>query len=333
MRVCIFGAGAIGCYLAAHLGQLTGCQVSVIGRGANLDAIRRHGVRAITPQGEITARPVATDDAHALGAQDYVFITLKSHQVRQALDPLKLMIGSDTVVLPPTTGIPFWFFDGQHSPGRELRLPRVDPGSHYRAAIDPKRILGCVYWVPVEIVSPGVVRRHGNVNSFPVGEPDGSCSDRVRRLSDAMVASGLEAPVSADIRADIWMKMVSSLCWNPIAALTQATLGQITSTPVLLATAERIMVEADAMAAALGLTIAVPIAQRMRIAREAPLHKMSMLQDLELGRPLEFDVIRDSFQDLRQLSGSATPTLDLVLSLMDLRSKTLEGTRAFTTSG
>lgn len=333
MKICLFGAGAIGCYLAGHLAQVPGCTVSVIARGAQLDALRRNGVVVRTPRGEIAARVAATDRPEDLGPQDYVFVTLKSNQVPAVLDRFAALLGPDTAVLPPTTGIPYWFFDGAAAGGH--RLPRVDPGDRQRAAIAPSRVLGCVYWMPVEVVAPGVVRQHGTRGSYPVGEPDGSRSPRVLRLAEAMQAGGLEAPVSPDIRAEIWMKAVSSLCWNPVAVLTRAALGQIGAAPDLVRTVRQMMLEADAMAARLGVRPSQPVEARMQLAMDAGTHRMSMLQDLERGRPLEFDIVKDSFDDVRALAGIPTPTLDLVMSLMTLRAQTAaeERTRAAAPNG
>jgi 2-dehydropantoate 2-reductase len=326
MKICVFGGGAIGCFLAGHLAQVPGCTVSVVARGAQLEAIRRDGLVVHTPRGELRARVQATDRPAELGAQDYVFVTLKSNQVPAALPGFAPLLGEDTVVLPPTTGIPYWFFDAEH--GGTLRLGRVDPDERERAAIAPRRVLGCVYWIPVEVIAGGVVRQHGPFGAFPVGEPDGSITPRVSLLSEAMQAGGLQAPVSRDIRAEIWMKAVSSLCWNPVAVLTRASLGQIGESAGIVRMVRQMMLEADAMAARLGVTPTMAVEARMGMALGAGAHRMSMLQDLERGRPLEFDVVRASFEDIRELAGVPTPTLDLVVTLMSLRARTVAEERA-----
>jgi 2-dehydropantoate 2-reductase len=274
MKICLLGAGAIGCFIAGHLAQVPGCEVSVVGRGEQLNAIKRSGLRVLTPHGDLQARIQATDRPEGLGIQDYVFITLKSNEVPAALDQLSPLIGNHTVVLPPTTGIPFWFFDGDANGG--LRLPRVDPGDRQRTAIEPWRVLGCVYWMPVEVIAPGIVRQHGLRGSFPVGEPDGTPSQRVSQLAAAMRAGGLDTSVSLDIRAEIWMKAVSSLCLNPIASLTRATLGQIGASAELARLVRQMMLEADAMALQLGVRPCTSVDERIQLAFQAGPHRMSM---------------------------------------------------------
>ena len=227
MKVCLYGAGAIGGYIAGHLAQVPGLEVSVVARGPHLQAIRERGLRVLAPGRDFTVRVRATNNPAELGVQDYVFITLKSHQVTPALDAMAPLLGPDTAVLPPTTGIPYWYFHGQPGPFAERRLERLDPGGRQWDVLRPERAIGCVYWVGTEVPEPGVIRQDEGMAGLPLGEPDGSQSPRVLRLAEAMAAGGLRAPVRGDIRAEVWMKMINSMCWNPVAAVTAATLGQI----------------------------------------------------------------------------------------------------------
>jgi 2-dehydropantoate 2-reductase len=322
MKICIYGAGAIGGYIAGHLATVPGAEVSVVARGAHLAAIREKGLRVVTPERDWTLRIRATDNPRELGPQDYVFITLKSHQVTPALASMGPLLGDLTAVLPPTTGIPYWYFHGLAGPQAGRRLERLDPGGLQWQALDLARVIGCVYWVGTESPEPGVARQDGGGASLPIGEPDGSRSDRLLRLAEVMKQAGLHAPIRSDIRGEIWIKMINSMCWNPVAVLTMATLGEICARPKLVGLVRRMMAEAEAVAAALGATI--PVAMEKRIAATARLthHKMSMLQDLERGRSLEIDVLKDSIVAMRELAGLETPTIDVLLDLVRLRAET-----------
>lgn len=320
MKVCVCGAGAIGGHIAGHLAR-TDAEVSVIARGPHLDAMRRNGLRIVKPGEDFTVKVRATDDAAELGPQDYVFITLKSHQVSGALDALKPLLGDHTAVVPPTTGIPYWYFHGHPGPHRDRRLERLDPGGRQWAVLGPERAIGCVFWTGAEVVEPGVIRQDGAASGYPIGEPDGSESERIVRLSRAMYEGGLKAPVRRAIRGDLWIKMINSMCWNPVAALCDATNGEIAQAPDVVDVVRRMMREAESVAEALGVEIPVPMEKRVAITLGAVHHKMSMLQDLERGRPIELDVLADSILTMRELAGLETPTIDAVLSLVRLRAR------------
>ena len=327
MKICVFGAGAIGGFIAAKLSQVDGVEVSIVARGENLAAIRRDGLRLESPNGNIEANVTATDDPAELGVQDYVFLSLKSHQVAPALPGIKQLIGPDTSVLPPTTGIPYWYFHGLD--GFESKaIDALDPGGEQWKAIPGEKVLGVAYWVATELIEPGVVHHDGNVARIPVGEPDGSISERAARLSEAMIAAGLDAPAVPDIRSWIWIKMISSLSWNPVAVLTRSTLGEICAEPNAVAIIHRMMEEADAVAARLGAVPPMTIDQRVGVARDAGAHKMSMLQDLERGRPLEVDVLFGSLAAMRDIVNIKTPTIDDIYALVKLHVAALERGRA-----
>ena len=320
MKICVFGAGAIGGFVAAHLAQVHGMQVSVVARGEHLAAIRAGGLNVTSPQGTLQATVRATDRADELGVQDIVFIALKQHQLPAALPALTPLIGPSTTVVPPTTGIPYWYFHGLPGPHGNQPIERLDPGGAQWRTLGPQRAIGCVYWVATEVVRPGVVHHDGRLLRFPIGEPDGRESPRLLALADAMNAAGLNAPIVPDIRAWIWAKMISSLSWNPLAVLTGATLDRLCAQPAVVALVRQLMREAEQLAEALGIG-AWPITTEERIAaaRQAGAHKMSMLQDRERGRPLEIDVLTESIGAMAELTGRATPTIDAVYALLRLR--------------
>ena len=324
MKLCIFGAGAIGGYLATHLAQVDGLEISVVARGEHLAAIRRNGLAIESPRGTLRARVRATDRPQELGAQDVVILALKSHQVTPALDGVQALLGPHTAVVPPTTGIPYWYFHGLPGPHRNRQIERLDPQGRQWQALPPERVIGCVYWVASEVTAPGVIHHDGSLSRFPIGEPDGSSSERVLRLAAALQGAGLDAPVVPDIRAWIWAKMISSLCWNPVATLTLATLSEMNARPEVVAIVRSMMSEADALAQRLGVQqMPISIEQRITAARNAGDHKMSMLQDLERGRALELDVLVDSIEAMREIAQSPTPTIDTVYALLRLRAAKL----------
>ena len=333
MKICVFGAGAIGGYLAIHLAQVDGVEVSVVARGPHLAAIRRDGLVLESPRGTLRARVQATADPGELGPQDVVIVALKSHQVAPALDGITALLGPHTAVVPPTTGIPYWYFHGLPGPFLNRQIERLDPQGLQWRQMSPERVIGCVYWVASEVTAPGVIHHDGSLSRFPIGEPDGSTSERLTQLAGALASAGLDAPIVPDIRAWIWAKMISSLCWNPVATLTLATLSEMNARPEIVAIVRAMMTEADALAAKLGVEkTPITIDQRIAAARNAGHHKMSMLQDLERGRPLELDVLVDSIDAMRELAESPTPTIDGVYALLRLRAASQSGRPSAATS-
>jgi 2-dehydropantoate 2-reductase len=321
MKICVYGAGAIGGYIAAHLARVPGVDISIVGRGPHLAAIQQNGIRVVGPDVSFDAKIRATDQPGQLGPQDYIFITLKSHQVEAALGGIGSLIGPQTAIIPPTTGIPFWYFHGQPGPFANLRLDAIDPAGRLWDVLTPERAIGCVFWVATEVEAPGAVRHDGAGASFPVGEPDNSISPRLERLAAAMRGAGLKTPITDNIRGWIWIKMISSLCWNPVATLGQATLGEIHDHPDAVDVVRRMMIEAENIASALNVTLPVEREKRIAATKLAHGHKMSMLQDLERGRPLEIDALADSIRAMRDITDLPTPTIDLVLTLLKLRAK------------
>ncbi len=321
MKVCIFGAGSIGGIVAALLARKGDVEVSVIARGAHLQAIRERGLRLITPSDDFTVRLRATDDPRELGPQDHVFVTLKTHQYLATLDAIVPLLGPDTTLIPPTTGMPYWFFHGLKGPYEGRRLPRMDPGGRQWSLFGPERAIGCAFWAGGVVPEPGVVKLENDVAYLPLGEPDGSRSARVLALSRAMTEAGMKAPVKDDIRSELWTKSINSLTWNPLAVLSLADNGQIGEAPGVVDIARAMMTEAEAIATKLGGTLASPMEARIAFTVGLGHHRMSMLTDLQRGQPLEIDALADSIADLGEIAGLKTPMIDAMLALLKLRAR------------
>ena len=287
MRFAIFGAGAIGAFLGAKL-ALAGEEVFLIARGPHLRAMQAHGVRVRGPQGEFEAHPAATDDPGAVGAVDVVFLTAKAHSLTEIAPRLGPLLGPETSVVSAQNGIPWWYFQRHGGPWEGTHLESVDPGGVVARAIDPSRVIGCVVYPSAVVVEPGVIE-HIEGDRFSIGELDGSPSERCKRLAGALIKAGLKCPVRPRIRHDLWVKLLGSVAFNPLSALTRATLLEIATHPDIGAIARAVMAEADAVARALGIELAVSIEQRLTGAEKVGHHKTSMLQDIEAARPLELE--------------------------------------------
>ncbi len=320
MKICIFGAGAIGGYVAAEM-ALAGYDVCAIARGAHLEAIRENGLKLIVDGQERIAHFPVSDDPTDFGPQDYVICTLKAHQAAQSAELFKPLLGPETAVVTGMNGIPWWYFykTGDGLEGRQLNS--VDPGGRQWDVIGPERAIGCVVDPACEVIAPGVIEHH-EFKRFILGEPDNSLSQRANALSEAMEASGLEAPVRSGIRWNVWLKLWGNVCFNPISALTHATLDRITGEPALRALCVEIMHEAKAVSEALGIDIPEKmIARRLDAAGSVTGHKMSMLQDLERDRSMEIDALVTAVKEIGQLVGIATPKIDTVLTLVQERGR------------
>jgi 2-dehydropantoate 2-reductase len=317
MKIAVIGAGAIGGYVAHALAR-AGEEVTVIARGANLAAIRRQGLKLIAADGsQSTAALAATDDYAAAGVQDVVILAMKAQQVEAVLDRLPLLIGPATVVVPMQNGIPFWYF---HEHGGALAgsvVRSVDPQGRLAATIPAAQVIGCVVYPAAELVAPGVIR-HIEGERFPLGELDGRTSERITRLSAAFVRGGLKAPVLADIRAEMWLKLWGNATLNPISALTGSTLVDLCRFAPTRELAASMMREMQAIAGSLGITLRVGIDKRIAGAEAVGAHKTSMLQDIEAGRATEIDALVGSVIELGRLTGVATPRLDTVYALVKL---------------
>lgn len=319
LKICVFGGGAIGGIVAGRLARTGLCEVSMVARGETLSAVRRDGLRVVLPDETFTVPVRASDDTEEFGVQDYVLLTLKAHQVDAALDGIAPLIGPDTAILPPTTGLPHYFF---HGVGDAASLPLIDPGGRQAALMPAEKVLGIVYWIGAHTIAPGVVAQDGARAGAPVGELDGSASPRAQRLADLLTRSGIDSKVNADIRGAIWVKFVNSLCWNPLAILTLARNGALAEH--CGAILETMMEEADAAARVLGVSVPQPPLKRIALTASGASHKMSMLQDLEKGRPLELDVLERSISEVRRLSGLRMPTLEMIMDMARLRAAQME---------
>ena len=319
MKVCVYGAGAIGGQVAAMLAR-SGVEVSVVARGPHLAAMREKGLTLITDDDRFTVRLRCSEDGRDLGPQDYLIVALKAHSVPAIVDRLKPLLGPDTAVVTAANGVPWWYFHKHGGPLDGRRLETVDPGGRQWDAIGPERAIGCVLWQAAEIVEPGVVRlTHGN--RTPLGEPDGSRSERVERLSKAMLAAGLKSPVKTRIRDEMWMKLWGNLSFNPVSVLTHGTLERLASEADSKAVIRAMMVEARDIAGKLGVKFAMEVDKRIDVAREVGAHKTSMLQDLEFGRPIELDALVGVVIELGRLVGVPTPAIELVYGLVRQRAR------------
>jgi len=320
VKICVFGAGAIGGYMAGEL-ALAGHEVSAIARGAHLAAIRSHGLQLIADGRTRTVAFPASDDPATFGPQDVVICALKAHQAHASAGAFAPLLGPQTAVLTAMNGIPWWYFHKDRGPLDGRQLESVDPGGAQWNAIGPERAIGCVVDPACEVVAPGVIE-HRLFKRFTIGEPDGSASDRIVALRDALTSAGFDAPIRDAIRWNIWLKLWGNVCFNPISVLTLATLDRVTSEPGLRSLCTSMMLEAQAVAQALGVSIPTEMMERRLNAAGAVVgHKISMLQDLERGRSLEIDALVTVVQELARLVEVAVPTIDAVLALAQERGR------------
>ncbi|MDA0674888.1 MAG: 2-dehydropantoate 2-reductase [Proteobacteria bacterium] len=319
MKICIFGAGAIGGYLGAEL-ALAGADVTLIARGPHLQAMKADGLRLKIGGETKCARVKATDDPAEAGLQDYVVVALKAHSAAQVAESFRPLLGPDTAVVTAQNGIPWWYFYGLPGAHENTRVNAVDPAGKQWDVIGPGRAIGCVVYPACEVSAPGVIE-HIEGNRFTLGEPDGSRSDRVAKLAEALIGAGFVAPVKPKIRNEIWVKLWGNCCFNPIAALTHTTLDVIATEPATRALCRAIMEEAKAVSGALGVDTPFPVEKRLDGAAAVGPHKPSMLQDLERGRPMEIDALVSAVQELGRLAGVPTPNLDAVLALVQQRAR------------
>ncbi|MDU8912373.1 2-dehydropantoate 2-reductase [Aestuariicoccus sp. MJ-SS9] len=320
MKICVFGAGAIGGYMGVKLAQ-AGADVSLVARGPHLAAMQAKGLKLIEEGGEETVVDVtASEDPAALGVQDYVIVTLKAHSVPGVVDKMQPLIGPETTIVSGVNGVPWWYF---HKIGGDLegtRLETVDPGNKQWDGFGPDRVLGCVVYPAAEVIEPGVIK-HIEGNRFSLGEPDGSKSDRAMALSKALAAAGLKAPVRPRLRDEIWVKLWGNLSFNPISALTHATLDVLCTDPGTRAVARGMMLEAQEIAEKLGVKFPIDVEKRIDGGAAVGAHRTSMWQDLDQGRPMEIDALVGSVQELGRLTDTPTPTIDTVLALVALRAR------------
>jgi 2-dehydropantoate 2-reductase len=315
MKVCVFGAGAIGGYLAAKLATAGTVDLALVARGPHLAAIQANGLTLIENGATSVHRVRATSDTSDLGVQDVVLLTLKANAVAPSLGQLGPLLAPETAVVTMQNGIPWWYFYRHGGKYEGTTLTTVDPGGVVAKAIGGERVIGAVVYPATEVEAPGVVR-HIDGRRFSLGEPAGEKTERVAAIAAALIAAGLQAPVRTDIRDEIWLKLWGNLSFNPISALTGATLAAIVGDPETRAVARAMMVEAETIGRSLGVRFPLDVDRRIAGGGAVGKHKTSMLQDLERGRPMEIEPVVGVVAELSRLTGIATPTIDTVLALV-----------------
>jgi 2-dehydropantoate 2-reductase len=289
MRFLIAGAGAIGAYIGARMAH-AGLDVTLFARGPHLRAMQERGVQVRSSEGDFNARPKIAGTLQEIGPVDVVVLGVKAHSLTQLAPQLGPVLGPETVIVSTQNGVPWWFFQNFGGEWEGTHLDRVDPGGAISAAIDSRRVVGSIVYISTEITAPGVIQ-HVEGSRVSLGEPNGERSDRVKKIAEALIASGLRAPITTRIRNEIWVKILGNVAFNPISALTGATLVQMARDPEVSTLVRNIMRETESVAAKLGMELPVSIEQRMAGAERVGGHKTSMLQDLEAGRPLELEAV------------------------------------------
>ena len=319
MKICIFGAGAIGGYMGVKLAQI-GTDVSLVARGPHLEAMKKNGLRLIEGESDVTVPVEASENPEDLGFQDYLIITLKAHSVPSIIEKVRPLVNEKTTIVSGVNGIPWWYF---HKIGGEFegaKLASVDPGNVQWDSFGPSKVLGCVVYPAAEVLEPGVIK-HIEGNRFSLGEPDGSKSDRALKLSKVLTEAGMKAPVRPKLRDEIWVKLWGNLSFNPISALTHATLDVLCTDIGTREVARKMMLEAQSIAEKLGVKFPIDVERRIDGGAAVGAHRTSMLQDLDQGRPMEVDALVTSVQELGRITNTPTPVIDIVLSLIKLRAK------------
>ena len=319
MKVAVFGAGAIGGLLGVKLAR-AGVDITFIARGPHLAAMQAHGVTLISGGERVTVHPRCTADPTEAGIVDYVIVTLKAHSLPAAAPHIARMMGPGSAVVTAVNGIPYWYFYGLDGPWRDRRVESVDPRGGVWDMLPPAQAIGAVVYPAAEVVKPGVIE-HTYGDRFSLGEPDGSRSERVERLARTLIGAGLKAPVRPRIRDEIWVKLWGNLAFNPLSALTMATLDRLTGQPDLRALARAMMLEAQSVAEALGVRFAIDVDKRIAGAAEVGEHRTSMLQDLERGRPMEIDALLGAVVELGGVVGQNMPMCEAVLAVVRERAR------------
>jgi len=320
VKIAIFGAGAIGGYLGSKLITAGAAEVSFIARGPHLAAMRADGLRVTSSEGDMHVRPICTDDPAELPPQDYVFLTVKAPGLFAAARAIQPLMGPETTLVAGVNGIPWWYFHGIGGPYEGHRVKAVDPDGYLWEALPPARTLGCIVYPAAEVTVPGVIA-HEYGDRFSLGEPDGTRSPRAEALSKALIAGGLKAPVRPRLRDELWVKLWGNMAFNPISALTGATLDLVTGDPETRALTRALMLEGQAVAEALGVRFAIDVDRRIAGGAEVGAHKTSMLQDLERGRPMEIDALLGAVVELADLVKIPAPLATAVLALARPRAR------------
>lgn len=326
MRFAVVGAGAIGAFVGAMLAR-TGEDVTLIARGPHLRAIKERGVRVRGAIGDFDARVPATDRVESVGKVDVVLLTLKAHSLTEMAPRLEPIIGPDTSVISTQNGLPWWYFYRHGGEWDGTRLESVDPGGLINASIEAARVIGCIVYPSTIVVEPGLIE-HIEGTRFSLGEPDGSKSDRCRRIANSFIRAGLRCPIRSDIRHEMWVKLMGSVAFNPISALTRATLAEIVQCPETRRLAAEMMTEAGAVAERLGIALGVTVEQRLAGAEKVGHHKTSMLQDVEAKRPLELEAIVGAVLELGEKMRLDMPYTRTVYACVKLLDQTNRASQA-----
>ncbi len=321
MKITIYGAGAIGGHLGALLSR-EGIDVSLVARGEHLEKIRKNGLTLEQDGKEpFTVHPIATDDPSTLGPQDYVIVSLKSHQAPGEVERMQHLLGPKTTVATAMNGVPWWYFYKLAGPYENYRVKSVDPNGLQWDGIGPERAVGCITYVAAEVIAPGRVKSGGTGRYF-IGEPDGAQSERCLQLAEIVNKTGIVARVRDDLRKDLWLKIMGNTAFNPTGALTLATVGEMLNDPEMEALLRLIMTEVTAIGCAFGAEPSETVDFRLENSRKNAMpHKSSMLQDLERGRMMEVNQIIGAARELGSMVGVATPTIDTVLALIKMRAR------------
>jgi 2-dehydropantoate 2-reductase len=322
MKICIFGAGAIGGYIGALLALKGESDVSLVARGGHFHAMKTKGLTLQVGGKEYNVRPRISDSPSELGAQDYIVLTLKAHALPMIADALQPMIGPSTAIVFGQNGIPWWYFYRQGGPHEGKHLESVDPGGVLWRKLGPERAIGAVIWQAAELSAPGVVT-HKYGERMPVAEPSGEKTPRVQQLSRILTSAGIKSPVRPNLRPEIWLKLWGNLSFNPLSVLTGDTLAGMANDPGIRRIVRLMMSEAKTVAEALDITFPVSMDERIEMAAKVGEHRTSMLQDAKAGRPTELDALLGSVIELGRLTGVITPTLELVYDLTRARCQTL----------
>jgi 2-dehydropantoate 2-reductase len=305
VKFAILGAGAIGAYVGASLAR-GGADVTLIARGDHLRAMQERGVRVLSARGDFEAHPPATDDLDAVGDADVVFVGLKAHSLPELAPALGDALKPNAALIAAQNGLPWWYFQGEPGPFRDEVLESVDPGGTITRSIPLEAVIGCVIYCSTEIVEPGVIR-HIEGTRFAIGEPNSSESERCRRISRSFVAGGLRCPVERRIRDHIWLKLIGNAAFNPVTALTGATLGELATMPEMVELLRAMLTECAAVAEQLGVEMPVSLERRLEAGLAVGEHKTSMLQDLEAGKPIELECMTGAVLELAAKLGVPTP--------------------------
>ncbi len=326
MRVAVVGVGAVGGFVGASLAR-AGVDVTLVARGAAVPALRERGLTIRTAAGDFTTRPAVAGGLREVGPVDVVILAVKAHQIPAVAGALPALFDDETAVVAMQNGIPWWYFQGVGGlfDGRVVRS--VDPDGAISAAIETRRIVGCVLYAATRVEAPGVVH-HGEGKTFALGEPAGGISERTRRIAAMLESAGLEAPVHADLRPVIWYKVLGNAALNPISALTRATLAGMCDDPLVERLAADVMHEIVAVAAAHGVTMPRSVDERIASSRAVGAHKTSMLQDLEAGKALEIDALTGAVLELAELARVPTPATRSIYALVKLLGESLGASEA-----